>query len=97
MAIFSQFDNATKVDYRKYTNNRNVPFNLPQIVEKKIVNLMNLLSLDSASLDLIKGLDGMYYFLEVNPSGQFGNVSYFCNYYIEHNIVNYLISNEPRH
>lgn len=86
MAIFSQNDNQTKVDYRKYNHqkpNRNVPYNLPCDIENKIRELMNSLDLNSGSIDFIKSGE-QFYFLEVNPIGQFGNVSYYCNYQLDY-------------
>ena len=44
---------------------------------------MNRIDLDCGSIDLIYSVDETYYFLEVNPIGQFGMVSYPCNYNIE--------------
>lgn len=44
MAIFSQNDDQTKVDFRNYNinkPNRNVPFMLPNELESKIKLLMN--------------------------------------------------------
>lgn len=82
MAIFSQNDDQTKVDYRKYNHkrpNRNVRYNLPLDVEDKIRKLMKELDLNSGSIDFMKSGD-QFYFLEVNPVGQFGNVTYYCNY-----------------
>jgi glutathione synthase/RimK-type ligase-like ATP-grasp enzyme len=48
------------------------------------------LGLDSGSIDMIVSTEGKYIFLEVNPVGQFGMVSYPCNYYIERDIADYL-------
>jgi ATP-GRASP peptide maturase of grasp-with-spasm system len=82
MAIFSQKDEQTKIDFRRYNKkkpNRNVRYNLPKIIEDKIHLLMKALDLNCGSLDFIKKGE-QYYFLEVNPIGQFGNVSYHCNY-----------------
>lgn len=44
---------------------------------------MNNLKLKNGSIDIIRGVDNNYYFLEVNPVGQFGMVSNPCNYNIE--------------
>ena len=44
---------------------------------------MHDLKLKNGSIDIIKGIDNEYYFLEVNPVGQFGMVSKPCNYNIE--------------
>jgi len=42
--------------------------------------------LNCASIDLIKSTNGKYYFLEINPVGQFGMVDFPCNYGL-HKIV----------
>lgn len=92
MAIFSQNDDQTKVDYRKYNHekpNRNVRYNLSSDVEVKIRLLMKKLDLTSGSIDFIKK-GNKFYFLEVNPVGQFGNVSFHCNYGLDYEIANYL-------
>jgi ATP-GRASP peptide maturase of grasp-with-spasm system len=95
MAIFSQNDNQTKVDFRNYNEdkpNRYVPYILPKNIELKITQLMQKLDLNTGSIDLIKDLDGNYVFLEINPVGQFGMVSEPCNYYLEKIIAEYLIN-----
>ena len=97
MAIFSQLSEKTKVDFRKYDTkkpNRRIPYQLPQEIEKQLNKLMHALDLNSGSIDLIYGDDNKYYFLEVNPVGQFGMVSYPCNYYLEEKIAEYLILND---
>jgi ATP-GRASP peptide maturase of grasp-with-spasm system len=94
MAIFSQNDNQTKIDFRKYNRekpNRTVPFILPADIEHKLLNLMQSLHLNSGSIDMIYGKDEQYYFLEVNPIGQFGMTSFPCNYNLEKKIVEYLM------
>lgn len=93
MAIFSQLDNQTKVDFRKYNDqkpNRTVPFNLPNDIKNKLKNLMDECKLDTGSIDMIIDQNNNYYFLEVNPVGQFGMVSYPCNYNLEKKIANLL-------
>ncbi|CAM1365837.1 ATP-GRASP peptide maturase, grasp-with-spasm system [Tenacibaculum sediminilitoris] len=93
MAIFSQLDEQTKTDFRCYNNqkpNRTIPFNLPLDIEIKLKTLAEKLSLTSCSFDLIYTPSKQYVFLEVNPIGQFGMVSYPCNYYLEEKIANKL-------
>lgn len=95
MAIFSQLDDKSRLDFRDVDvngvrPNRMVPFNLPKDIKKKIYQLMKRLNLESGSLDLIVTPTDEYYFLEVNPVGQFNFVSGICNYYIEKNIAKYL-------
>lgn len=94
MAIFSQSDTMTKTDFRNYNSekpNRTVPFDLPADISTKLTFLMKDLSLNSGSVDLIYTQKGDYIFLEVNPIGQFGMVSYPCNYNIESKIAKYLL------
>ena len=86
MAIFSQLDEQTATDFRRYNElnpNRNVPYKLSDGIECKLRSLMQKLSLNTGSIDLIRTPDGRYVFLEVNPTGQFGFVSKPCNYYLE--------------
>ncbi len=85
-AIFSQNDEKTKVDFRNYNfekPNRTPPFDLPIEVKTKLHELMRSLELNSGSIDMIVDEDGEFVFLEINPVGQFFQVSYPCNYYLE--------------
>jgi ATP-GRASP peptide maturase of grasp-with-spasm system len=82
MAIFSQSDSQTNVDFRKYNwenPNRNVLFKLPPQIEDKIVKLMRSINLNTGSLDFIYSKENEFIFLEVNPVGQFGFVSILTN------------------
>ncbi|MCP1383084.1 grasp-with-spasm system ATP-grasp peptide maturase [Runella salmonicolor] len=94
MAIFSQNSDKTKIDFREYDEeipNRNVPYLLPSYIEKLLLIFSKKIGLNSGSFDLIKTIHGNYVFLEVNPVGQFGMVSYPCNYFLEEKIANYLL------
>jgi len=89
MAIFSQLDEQTKIDFRKYNYdnpNRTIPIKLPKDIEKKLNSLFKELKMNSGSVDLILNKNEEYYFLEINPYGQFNMVSKPCNYYIEESI-----------
>ena len=97
MAIFSQLDEMTRYDYRNYNRikpNRDVPFKLNLEIENKLSEFMKRSDLETGSIDIILTPQGEYYFLEVNPTGQFGWVSVDCNYYIEREIALNLINNE---
>ena len=94
MAIFSQCDPRTAVDFRRYNHerpNRCVPYLLPAETGRRIRELMDALELDTGSLDLVRTSDGREVFLEVNPVGQFGMVSYPCNYQLERRVAERLI------
>lgn len=95
MGICSSFDEQTKEDFRRYNDvypNRVVPYKLPNEEEDKLCALMYELNLNCGSIDIIMDTQGDYYFLEVNPVGQFGMVSYPCNYYLEREIASFLIN-----
>jgi glutathione synthase/RimK-type ligase-like ATP-grasp enzyme len=93
-AILSQNNPKTTIDFRNYdddTPNRCIPFNLPTKYSSKLVLLMEKLRLDTGSFDILVDKNDNYYFLEVNPVGQFGYGSYECNFNIEEFIVNHLM------
>jgi ATP-GRASP peptide maturase of grasp-with-spasm system len=101
MAIFSQLDQQTRLDFRRYNSakpNRNVPYRLPERIETAIRSLMRELNLVTGSVDIVRTRAGEYVFLEVNPVGQFGMVSYPCNYRLEKRVAEYLLAHhEERH
>ncbi len=99
MAIFSQNDPKTLQDFRRYNHqnpNRFIPFKLPTQIESKIFKLMDNLDLQTGSIDIILDTTGKFFFLEINPNGQFGMVSKPCNYFLEREIAEYLISNKDK-
>lgn len=94
MAIFSQNDQTTKYDFRCYNwekPNRCVPYKLDTQTENKIIHLMNKIGLNCGSLDFIMDMNGCLYFLEVNPTGQFGMVDFPCNYKLHKKVAEKLI------
>jgi len=94
MAIFSQQNEKTKIDFRNYDQhcpNRCVPYNLPGQLQRRIRRLMQKMRLNCGSLDLIYTPEGKYVFLEVNPVGQFQWLSHYCNFDIERSIAQTLL------
>ncbi|MGN6299160.1 MAG: grasp-with-spasm system ATP-grasp peptide maturase [Ginsengibacter sp.] len=91
MAIFSQETLATAIDSRKNFGSdwmpRRVPYLLPEEIKSQLKELMMKLKLNTGSIDMIVTRRNEYYFLEVNPIGQFGMVSQPCNYYLEKKIA----------
>jgi len=86
MAIFSQRDEQTRVDFRRYNYikpNRTVPLRLRPDLEAKITRLFASLKLNTGSVDFIVDQQGRFFFLEINPVGQFSMVSVPCNYFLE--------------
>lgn len=95
MSIFSQMNEKTKIDFRNYDYsrpNRCIPYQLPKNIESKLDKLMKKLNLNCGSFDIIYTPEGKYYFLEVNPIGQFQWLSYNCNFNIEKLIAQELIN-----
>lgn len=90
MAIFSQKNTQTKVDFRKYSDNRREPFKLPKHIEVKLRHVFKELGLNCGSVDLIVNTDDEYVFLEINPVGQFDMTSRPCNYNLHKKVADYL-------
>lgn len=84
-AIFSQENTKTELDFRNYdydNPNRVVPYKLPDEIEEKLLQLADRLNLKSGSYDIAYDGEGDYVLFEVNPVGQFEQVSGPCNYKI---------------
>jgi ATP-GRASP peptide maturase of grasp-with-spasm system len=97
MAIFSQRSPMTKLDFRELDwmrPPRSVPYELPQEVVAGVRCFMTAIGLNCGSIDMVKGLDGCYYFLEVNSTGQFGMTSSPCNYSLFEKVAEYLIRHD---
>jgi len=93
MAIFSQNNSRTEVDYRNYDNinpSREEYYELPQNVCSKISFFMKEMNLQTGSLDFILDTKGEYVFLEVNPCGQY-DIFNSCNVYPDKLIAESLI------
>lgn len=84
------FKSTNKADIRQHNKNnlhdRLVPYKLDNFNTNKIKRFMDKVNLESGSLDfLVK--DGVMYFLEVNPVGQFDYVDGCGNYKIDQYIA----------
>lgn len=72
VAIHSQTNKSTKIDWRvgnckkvKYTK-----IEIPDAVSRKCLAIVKTFGLKFSSMDLIFSKDGKYYFLDLNPNGQ---------------------------
>lgn len=93
MAIFSQHNSKTEIDYRHYefeNMNRMVPYRLPMTIEKKLIKFIKKSGLNTGSIDMIISQNRKYVFLEVNPVGNIEMISKTCNFPIEKEIAKYL-------
>ncbi len=93
-AIFSQNDKKTELDFRNYNYerpNRTPPYNLPSAIKTKLISFMKMVGMNSGSIDMVVTDKMEFIFLEVNPIGQFSQVSKPCNYHLEKRIAQNLI------
>lgn len=91
-AILSQKNQATLIDSRaigEQEKSRMIPFSLPYTIEQKLKDLMKNIGINSGVIDIIVTPSNEYVFLEVNPVGHFGLISYNCNYYLEKKIAKF--------
>lgn len=87
--VYSQLDEQTHVDWRK----KRIPFEpytLPATVTQQCIELTVRLNLSFSAIDLVKGKDGQYYFLEINPNGQWVWIETDTGLPISEAIINYL-------
>lgn len=83
------FSSNCDIDYRNYSKDYRISkFKLPHDIEEKLKELIKFFSIDSGSIDLI--YNNKFYFFEINPFGQFGELSFYNNYRIEQIIAKYL-------
>lgn len=95
VAVFSQSNKKTELDYRRYDHeipNREIPVVLSDSLKNKIRTIFDSINLNTGSIDIIVQ-DDLFYFLEINPVGQFENVSLSGNWYIEKHIAEFLCKN----
>jgi len=95
MAIFSQQNEKTKIDFRNYDDdmpNRNIRYSLPAFIEEQLCEFSARIGINCGSVDLMVK-DEQYYFLEINPVGQFQWLSHNCYYQVEREIAKHLIDN----
>jgi ATP-GRASP peptide maturase of grasp-with-spasm system len=95
VAIFSQLNNSSKTDHRKFDTSappRMESINLPKKVLKKLEKTMIDLNVNIGCIDLILTKDNKYVFLEVNPDGIFNDISIICNLNLERVIAEQLIN-----
>lgn len=72
VSIDSQSDPNAVIDWRKTENPLlpHAPIELPEPLQRSLLELMSRLSLTYGAIDLVLTPDGRYVFLEINPNGQ---------------------------
>ena len=72
IAIHSQDSDISRVDYRRYDfeNVKYIPIKLPESVKTFCSRMLTHYGLHFGASDFIYSKDGKYFFLELNPNGQ---------------------------
>ncbi|MBL8412838.1 MAG: hypothetical protein JNM42_00170 [Propionivibrio sp.] len=91
--IHSQSTNRTKTDWRHYDDGNTPHFvhQLPEEIEQLCRKLVVAMGLLYGAIDLILTPAGDYFFLEINPAGQFGWIEGMTGLPISQRIVRMLV------
>ena len=83
-------EDLSEVDHRInmiYLKGRFENFNLPTEIEYKLCKVLQEIGLNCASIDMIIDSNDEYFFLEINPTGEFTYHSYYNNTYLEKEVA----------
>lgn len=88
VTIDSQELEETRVDWRKGEHIlQHTPIELPQEIRLKCIQLMKRLDLHYGAIDFILDKQGNYFFLEINPNGQWAWIEHLTGLPISKEIV----------
>lgn len=90
MAIISKESILVDMKENSSSNLHYLPFRLEKEVSHKLLKLISKTNLKIGTIDLICSKNNEYFFLEINPAGQFGDISSYCNYNLEYEVAKYL-------
>lgn len=87
-----KINNSENVDWRVAQGNYFwSAYELPGNIKLNLTSMMKEMGLYIGAIDMIRGKDGNYYFLEVNPQGEWGMLQKELNFPIVERIVDNLI------
>lgn len=87
--VKSQQNDITKIDWRR-ERIKFEKYELPIELKNLCLEIVKSLGLNFGAIDLVKSIDGNYYFLEINPNGQWGWIEYDTDLQISDSIINWL-------
>ena len=91
--IYSQDSEISKTDWRKSeTMLAHEKLNLPRDIEERCLKLCSKFNLDFAAIDFIVDNNNKYWFLEINPNGQWAWIENLLGYPLSEEIVNLLFT-----
>ena len=93
-AIHSQDHDETKMDWRLWDiitdiDLKHTKIKLPSDISEKCINITKSFNLNFSAIDLILSKDNEYYFLEINPNGQWAWIEEKTGYPIRDTIIEY--------
>jgi glutathione synthase/RimK-type ligase-like ATP-grasp enzyme len=88
-SVDSQSDTEALVDWRR-KKIKFEKYELPEDLKNKCLLLLDKLNISYGAFDFIKAKNGIYYFLEVNPNGQWVWIEKDTGQLISESIINYL-------
>lgn len=88
-SVDSQSLEETSVDWRR-KKIKFEEYTLPEDLKQKCLLMLNKLDISYGAFDFIKGKDGLFYFLEINPNGQWVWVEKDTGMLISDSIIKFL-------
>jgi len=90
--IMSQESEISQVDWRKsHSMLSHERIDVPSELKEKFLNLCAKFNLGFAAIDFVLDKNGQYWFLEINPNGQWAWIESLLDYPISREIVNLLV------
>jgi MvdC family ATP-grasp ribosomal peptide maturase len=86
-----KINNSENADWRVSQGNFWSKYDLPENIKANLILMMKEMGLYLGAIDMIKSTDGNYYFLEVNPQGEWGMLQKELNFPIAETIADNLI------
>ena len=87
-----KINNSENVDWRVAQGNYFwSEYSLPENIKANLTSMMQEMGLYIGAIDMIKGRDGNYYFLEINPQGEWGMLQKELNFPIAEKIADNII------
>lgn len=87
--VNSQEHEKTKIDWRRQRLNFEA-YTLPDDLKNMCIRLVQSLDINFGAIDMIKSTDGSYYFLEINPNGQWAWIEIDTGMSISQAIIDFL-------
>lgn len=90
MAIMSKDSKYVDIKENSTKDQFYLPYKLENEIKEKLKKIIHKSGLKIGTIDLIFSKQNEYIFLEINPAGQFGDISAYCNYNLEYEVAKYL-------